>query len=272
MFDLLKNLMKKRKAGEDAGGNAKNDPLPEKGGVEIDKAQVLARSGERRDSFGVSEPRGDGLLAVLAEGERNANGSEAAVKAALSSFRTEKGDYSDEATLLRILARAREAVQGRSQTDDGTTFLAALIRNRQLHFLSVGRIRLYLLRSGDLVQLNRDYVYGREIDKLTLGEVLKRGEAERERQHAAMGSRLESAGALNIDRNVSPVWLYPGDKLALLSDGVFDSLTEEELTALLNRSPRNAAEAVKEAVLAKSLPQQDNLTVIVLEIIETARG
>lgn len=250
-----------------------NPAVPDRRGILIGNDQDPGSRKDQQDSFGISNeeaiPRA-GLLAVVADGMGGlSNGavySKVAVQAALQSFNTEPPEKSDEATMLRILKRARDAVTDTGLTDGGTTFIAVLIRNQQLHFVSVGDSRICLMRNGGLIQLNREHVYGRELDDLALNGVLSEEEASQDRQRAAITSYLGKQDEVDVDRNINAIPLFSGDKVILMSDGVYNYLPEAELTELLMQNPSDAATAVKNATLAKKNPHQDNLTIIVLGI------
>ena len=62
----------------------------------------------------------------------------------------------------------------------------------------------------------------------------------------------------------SPVKLVQGDKVILMSDGVYNALTEEELTAALAGTSEQAAEAIHAAVAAKNYSNQDNYTAVII--------
>ena len=246
---------------------------PNRGGILIGNDQDPGARKDQQDSFGISNEDAIarmGLLAVVADGMGGlSNGavySKVAVQAALQSFNTEMPEKSDEATMLRILKRARDAVTDTGLTDGGTTFIAVLIRNQQLHFVSVGDSRICLMRNGGLIQLNREHVYGRELDDLALNGVLSEEEASQDRQRAAITSYLGKQDEVEVDRNINAIPLFSGDKVILMSDGVYNYLPEAELTELLIQNPADAAVAVKNATLAKKNPHQDNLTIIVLGI------
>ena len=250
--------------------------MPDHQGITIGNAQHVGSRKEQQDSFGISNNdeavvARSGLLAVVADGMGGLNNgalfSKAAVQGALKSFQNEPPEKNDEATLLRVLKRAREAVAEIGIDDGGTTFVAVLIRNRELHFVSVGDSRISLMRNGGLIQLNREHVYGRELDDLATNGVLSKEQAEHDRQRAALTSYIGKTGELSIDRNINPIPLYSGDKVILASDGVDEKfISEAELTELLRKAPMEAAEAVKDALVMKKNPKQDNLTLVVLGI------
>ena len=279
MFNIL-NLFRRQEEDEPitAAVSAEGSTtyaVPRHGNILIGNEQDHGSRPEQQDSFGISsieasEIKKRGLLAVVADGMGGLNNgavySKAAVNGALCSFREEEPEQSDEATLLRVLKRAKEEVAETGLYDGGTTFVATLIHQQQLHFISVGDSRICLMRNGGLIQLNREHVYGRELDDQALNGKLTELEAHEDRQRKALTSYLGKQDDVAIDRNINPIPLYSGDKVILMSDGVYGFLPEQELTECLNRKPMDAAVAVKQAVLAKKHPKQDNLTIIVMEI------
>ena len=279
MLNLF-NLFRKQEEDEPITAAVSSDgsttyAVPRHGNILIGNEQDQGSRPEQQDSFGISsieasEIKKRGLLAVVADGMGGLNNgavySKAAVNGALCSFREEEPEQSDEATLLRVLKRAKEEVAETGLYDGGTTFVATLIHQQQLHFISVGDSRICLMRNGGLIQLNREHVYGRELDDQALNGKLTELEAHEDRQRKALTSYLGKQDDVAIDRNINPIPLYSGDKVILMSDGVYGFLPEQELTECLNRKPMDAAVAVKQAVLAKKHPKQDNLTIIVMEI------
>lgn len=279
MFNIL-NLFRRQEEEEPITAAVSSDgsttyAVPRHGNILIGNEQDQGSRPEQQDSFGISsieasEIKKRGLLAVVADGMGGLNNgavySKAAVNGALCSFREEEPEQSDEATLLRVLKRAKEEVAETGLYDGGTTFVATLIHQQQLHFISVGDSRICLMRNGGLIQLNREHVYGRELDDQALNGKLTELEAHEDRQRKALTSYLGKQDDVAIDRNINPIPLYSGDKVILMSDGVYGFLPEQELTECLNRKPMDAAVAVKQAVLAKKHPKQDNLTIIVMEI------
>ena len=69
-----------------------------------------------------------------------------------------------------------------------------------------------------------------------------------------------------IDYNIQPISLKTGDKLLLLSDGVFGTLSEREMTEICKLDV-GIVESLKDSVLLKNKPTQDNLTVVLLEFL-----
>ena len=60
--------------------------------------------------------------------------------------------------------------------------------------------------------------------------------------------------------------IQSGDRLILMSDGVYNALTEEELCSALGLPAEQAAEALRRRIQEKNYPTQDNYTAILLEM------
>lgn len=244
-------------------------------GIKIGNAQDIGARNEQQDSFGISNMEEDfvknnGILAIVADGMGGmSNGSQYSkltVQTALQSFNNENSEKDDETTLLRILKRVTDAVENSGLEGGGSTLVAVLIREKLLHFISVGDSRIYLMRNGGLIQLNREHVYGRELDDMVANGLKDAEEAAADPQRAALTSFIGISSEMKVDRNIRPIPLYSGDKIVLMSDGIYGFISEGEMKELLLQEPMEAAEAIRNAVVAKQNPQQDNLTIVILEI------
>ena len=62
----------------------------------------------------------------------------------------------------------------------------------------------------------------------------------------------------------APLPLAPGDRVVLMSDGVYNALSREELNEALNAPPEKAARALESAIAGKGFSDQDNYTAVIL--------
>lgn len=235
----------------------------------------------QQDSFALSAEstwQERGLLAVVADGMGGLSDgdlvSQTAAAAMQEAFLTVQG--TPEQVLLQCLARANAAVNrllgpeglGRS----GTTLLAGLIREGRLSLLSVGDSRAALLRDGALLPLNREHVYREE---LALDAVNGAGSVQAAWTHPQAGgltSYLGMGRLRYIDLPAQPLELRAGDRLLLMSDGVYNALTPEEIRAALALPAEAAADALRSAIQEKNYPTQDNYTAILLEMRPAAEA
>lgn len=231
--------------------------------------------GSQQDSYALS-PQGlwaeRGALAIVADGMGGLSGgdrvSQTAVAAALEEFSRAGGEPAQ--VLLQCLARANAAVNrllgpeglGRS----GTTLVAGLIQEGRFTFVSVGDSRVALLRGGALVPLNREHAYRSE---LALNAVNGAGTIQEALTHQKAGGLTSFLGMgrlKHLDLPAQSLRLQSGDRLILMSDGVYNALTEEELCSALGLPAEQAAEALRRRIQEKNYPTQDNYTAILLEM------
>ena len=70
-----------------------------------------------------------------------------------------------------------------------------------------------------------------------------------------------------IDRNTQPLRLIHGDRILLMTDGVFGTLSEDELIQCMRCTVQEAAERIIAAVEEKNMTHQDNATVVIVEYL-----
>lgn len=146
----------------------------------------------------------------------------------------------------------------------GSTVVATIIHEGLLHYISVGDSRIYLMRGGSLLQLNREHIYGAELDENAVRGGITFAEARSDPQRHALTSYLGMERLAHIDRNVHPVRLLPKDYVLLMTDGVFGTLTESKIAAAVRDSAAESANRLGRAVLNKSKANQDNFTAIII--------
>lgn len=256
----------------------KEPPAPEedvhKSGAEAVTVEKLHDQGARpgqQDSFFVSPASENlGLLAIVADGMGGLSDgdkvSQAAVSAMAEGFYHAQG--TPEQVLLRLAEQANAAVNRVLGEDgscrSGSTLTAGLIRDGAFHYLSVGDSRICLYRQGVLYQLNREHVYRNELYvRYVNGEETLEGAANHPKA-AGLTSFLGMGQLKYIDLPAQPIAILPGDRFLLMSDGVYNALTAEELTAALEQGPGRSAQALDEAIRAKGYQNQDNYTAVIL--------
>ena len=227
-------------------------------GVATDKGQV--REGNE-DAYLVEPP-----LYAVADGMGGHRGGEVASQLALETiadlFRT------GGIPLAEQVRRANQAVFERSGADRavagmGTTLTAALVQGEVAHLMHVGDSRAYLLRAGTLRQLTEDHTL--------VNRMVKAGEitAEEAEVHPHRNVITRSLGTeADIDIDEQDVGLLEGDRLLLCSDGLSGMLTEDQIQAILEATPTAQEAADRLVVAANRAGGVDNITVLVIAMIE----
>lgn len=252
---------------------AKPDPAqaPWSGAVTVEKLHEQGARPGQQDSFFVSPAEeAAGLLAVVADGMGGLSDgdkvSQTAVSAMAQAFYHARG--TPQQVLVQLAEQANTAVN-RLLGDDGvyrsgSTLTAGLIREGAFHCLSIGDSRICLYRQGILYQLNREHVYRNELYLSYInGEETLEG-AVTHPKGTGLSSFLGMGRLKYIDLPAEPVAIRPGDRFVLMSDGVYNALTPQELTAALSKEAGQTAQALNEVIRAKGYQNQDNYTAVIL--------
>lgn len=255
------------------------EPASEAGPVRSVRVGKLHEQGAReyqQDCFGVSDTAlmdSHGLLAVVADGmgglSEGDKVSEAAVETIMDGFVLSQGKGTPEQLLLVLAQQAVEAVNQLLGPDgyrkSGSTLAMGLVRGGVFSFLTIGDSRICLLRNGMLIQLNREHVFQNELALQMVNGELSLQEVYGDSRGSGLTSFLGMGQIRQIDMPAQPLSLLPEDKLVLMSDGVYNALTERELTDALDGTAEQAAERLRRAIQEKSYSNQDNYTAVILE-------
>ncbi len=240
----------------------------------VDRAQIIGSRENQEDSCGSTDPQllqEQGFLAVVADGigglDDGQVASQTAVRNMLDRFKRPETFRQEPAErLLNLSVQAQNDVRSVNQQGRkiGSTLITAFISGWKLWHTSVGDSRICLYRNGGLIQLNRPHVLGKEQDEI--GAFSGQRQSIDARRAKSLTAYLGKEDLRVIDRNIVPTTLCPGDRLLLMSDGVFGTLPEEQIASILEREKVAPAEALVKAVSAAARPAQDNATAVVVSI------
>lgn len=251
---------------------AENKPVES---VLIGKLHELGERSGQQDCFGVSDEslmQTHGLLAVVADGMGGLSDgdkvSTAAVEAILDNFFLYQGRCTLEQQLLMLVQSAVESVNkllGPSGfSKSGSTLVMGLLRESAFSFLSVGDSRVYLYRQGILMQLNREHIYKNKLALDAVNGELPLQEVYGDSRGSGLISFLGMGALQYIDFPAEPIRLIAGDKLLLMSDGVYNALDNETLAKCLEEDPEEAVVQIREAIQEKGYSNQDNYTAVII--------
>lgn len=166
---------------------------------------------------------------------------------------------------MQALGRVEEIMKS-STTQSGSTLVACLVKDDQLSWLSVGDSHIYLWRNGGLIQLNQDHDFYHDLTLLAMQGDMKLSEADSNPRRENLTSYIGRGFPRKVEWNQEPIQLMVGDKVLLVSDGVYRALSQAEIADYLTGELQNAAQAIRTAIHKKRHPQQDNYTAVILEI------
>ncbi len=150
----------------------------------------------------------------------------------------------------------------------GTTLTAIVVLANpeaapRFALVNVGDSRTYVMRGGRLRRVSIDHSYVQEL--VSTGHIT---EAEA-RNHPR---RNIVTRALGIEPNVKvDTWVLPlvkGDRYVLCSDGLVDEVEDSEITSVLEANPQPQAAADALVAVANSNGGRDNVTVVVVDVLE----
>ncbi len=229
--------------------------------VELGCASQTGRRAKNEDFLGGTTPTGSdldnkGMVFVVADGVGgHAKGREAAeftVRSLLSDYYSTPDTWGVAKSLDTVLGAANRwlvshARKTREYAGMATTLTAIVMRGARFHLAHVGDSRAYLLRNGELSQLSEDHTWAHP----ELNNVLRRAVGLDE--HLVID---------HLDGD-----LQVGDRFLLVTDGVWGSLPQERLAALLEKFPdaEQAAHHIAEA--AEHAGSMDNCTALVVNVL-----
>ncbi|MGQ0434025.1 MAG: Stp1/IreP family PP2C-type Ser/Thr phosphatase [Microthrixaceae bacterium] len=217
---------------------------------------------------------------VVADGMGGAQGGEVASRMAIDAIR--EGYQEPSATALaEVIAHANDRIHAAADDPNlrgmGTTTVALAIVPEEpdpdapepdvdppQHLLvaNVGDSRAYLLRDGGLTQITDDHSV---VAELVRDGHITASEAEAHPQRNIITRVLGVYPEVAAD--LWPIDPVRGDRYLLCSDGLFNEVTDDQITAALRRL-HDPGEAAAELVrLANEGGGRDNITVIVVDVV-----
>ncbi|MBA1438252.1 MAG: bifunctional protein-serine/threonine kinase/phosphatase [Epsilonproteobacteria bacterium] len=206
------------------------------------------------DDFYEVKTFGNLTVAVVCDGVGSAAEGAAAAKRVsnylISNFKRRPKSWSIEKSILSFIQSINEILYKESlanyeRSELVTTLAMVVIQGERLYGANVGDSRVYLLRDNTLNQLSKDHA----MDEKGYENVLTQ--------------------AIGIDQEVEPFYfeniIQENDKLLLCSDGLYNVLSEDILTQMLELG---AHALVKKASKLTEDDLPDDTTAIVLDIQE----
>jgi PPM family protein phosphatase len=243
-------------------------------------SQHIGARQSQEDSFAFSNfsdqwlVKNKGLLAVLADGMGGLDKGDMASQTAVSTFMREfmeSGRSEAPSKILqRSIKRANYAVfdlafiELDSDYELGTTVASVLVRNNKLHWVSAGDSRVYLLRNQQLKQLNHDHIYYNYLLTDVKKGIITEKEAALDPERNALTSYLGLPELVEISTNKTELELLNNDLVLICSDGLYNTLTDEEINEILINQKSNPAEELVKRALLKMIKYQDNITALIL--------
>lgn len=242
------------------------------GQIRVGQLHNIGARPYQEDSSGVSE-LDDGILAIVADGMGGLSGgdrvSQKIVYTMLGYGDQLRPGYLDGA-LERMVYATNEAVNAMLGPEglykSGSTLLAVLVRQNRFHWITVGDSHIYYYHNGRLVQLNEEHNRGQELLHMAARGEITYEEARNAPKKNGLTSFIGMGRLKYIDKSLESIPLVSGDRILLMTDGVFNALSDQTMEAVLQKFPdvQEAAAEMERLVIQKASPRQDNFTAVIL--------
>ncbi|MBA4195797.1 MAG: serine/threonine-protein phosphatase [Hydrogenophaga sp.] len=231
--------------------------------------QISRQGGRERneDRMGYAYTRESGLF-VLADGMGGHPEGAMAAQLALQTFSAyfqktanptvrEVPDFLSSALMAAHHQIIRYAAEKGMLDTPRTTLVAALMERGQMHWVHCGDSRLYVVRDGALLTRTRDHSY--------MEQQAHMGRATEHINRNILFTCLGSPAKPVFDLS-GPLSLQQGDRVLLCSDGLWGTVSDEEIAAELSRHAlEHSVPDLVETALKRGGPRCDNVTVLAME-------
>ena len=230
----------------------------------------LSRIGGRQnneDRMGYCYTRESGLF-VLADGMGGHPQGEVAAQLALETISAlyqkeakpilrDAAQFLSNALLAAHLQINRHATRKAMLDTPRTTLVAAVVQGNVATCVHCGDSRLYVVREGELLMRTRDHSFVEQRNAATT----RIEHLNRNILFSCLGSTVKPVFDIT-----GPIRLMQGDKLLLCSDGLWGSLSDDEIVRqLASRPVADAVPDLVESALRVAGETSDNVTVLAIE-------
>lgn len=215
----------------------------------------------------------DGILAVVADGMGGLSGGDRVsqkIVCTMLEYGKQLPPGRMDGVLEAMLSGVNQEVNRMLGPDglykSGSTALAVLVRNNRFHWLTVGDSRIYFYHNGKLTQLNQEHNVGQDVLLKAVRGELTFPEAKATPKKGRVTSFIGMGKLKYVEKSCRSIPLAPGDRIVLMTDGVFNMLPDETIRSVLESCPdvQAAAEKLERLILQVGHPKQDNFTAILL--------
>ncbi len=240
--------------------------------IQTGKLHNIGKREQQQDSLGMTDTK-DGIFAVVADGMGGlAGGDKVSQKIVMTMLQDAAVPSTSRSTgrLFEMVAHANDEINRMlgmpDQYSSGSTVVAVYAGRDAFEWVSVGDSRIYLYRGGRLIQLNREHTYEEELLWQAVNGEITFAEVQENPRRKGLTSFIGMGRLKYIDGSRRPLSVRPGDRLLLMSDGVFNTLPEQEICDILKAygDPQRTAAVMEERVLQYQRSKQDNFTAVIL--------
>lgn len=250
--------------------------------LELGLASDIGRREYQQDVAMASYENKDGdtkAIAILCDGMGGMNNGEIASNVCMNQIFDDyraKGNIDDfNAFLIDEACKADEYVSSLTDKEgeplnSGCTLIAVIIENKKLFWVSVGDSRIYVIRNDEIVQVTTDHNYMMLLKEKVEDGFITLEEALSDKNKDALISYIGMCGLKFIDSNAKPFEIVSDDFILMCSDGLYRTLSCEQIKNIISQNYNNVSLAVQELVdtaVCNGPSTQDNTSAILIKCI-----
>lgn len=237
--------------------------------------QGVGARGDQQDALFMTDAsyyEKSGILLCVADGMGGLSNGAAMSRAAISAVEEAFPALAEQDPERLVLSLVKAAHDGVTKAiapnfrSGGTTLLLGYIRKGEFYYASVGDSRICLMRDDKLLHLNRQHVFEDELIRNFVNGEMSYESAREFQQKGALTSYLGMGPLKYVDFLDCHLTLKKGDRVILMSDGVFNTLSDKEIVAILQRRTDVITGDLAAAIEKKHNPYQDNFSAIVVTV------
>lgn len=153
------------------------------------------------------------------------------------------------------------------KSDLGTTLVAALVVGGEAFVANVGDSRAYHITNERIRQISTDHTL---VERLVAQGVISRAEARHHPQGNIIYRSIGEKANVEVDTFVQH--LAANEWLLLCSDGLTGLVDDDQIKQVITSSPHPQAACERLVAMANKAGGHDNITVIIVQLIERSRG
>lgn len=241
-------------------------------GCEVGTSKTIGNRGIQEDEYGITESE-EGTLAVLADGAGKEYGGKAAAKLAvqvfLDMFEDRNAFYNPQYYFRKSFQGANREILNQIEEKQGRAAVGAvLVKNRKLYYAVAGNIKVAVYRNHELVPISIGHTM-EALARQKYGEgKLSREEALSLLEQKRLYNYVGQDDFQNIEFFDTPITLYGGEYILLMSDGLYDTARWKDIEDCLEDkgSCQEKAYRMIELINNSEEEEKDNASVVLLGV------